>query len=406
MAIEKRLSKCGKKSSYVVRVFQGYDHEGKRLEITKTKANKKDAVLLEAEIKLKLAEGTWQEPTRLKLAEYLDQWLEKSVKVSRKPQTYQLYANVVRIYIVPALGHLSLSKVHPLAVQELLNELSEERTVKKKGKRGVSREVLQRLAPSTVKNVHTVMSSAFNQAVKWRYINHSPAAHVDLPQREASAEGNTVRAMDPEQALAFMEAAKAEALGIVLVFALLTGARPGEYLALLWSDLDWKAREVKIERTIFRPLGGGWQFGTPKTKSSYRTVPLPPELLDLLKVHRTQQLKQRLALGATWQDDADFIFRNELGGPLDSKRLAKRTFSRVLKAAGLTGRFSLYNLRHSCATLLLLAEEPAKVVSQRLGHSSISVTLDIYTEVLPTLQHRATEKLRYLFSPPPAAVVS
>jgi integrase len=120
--------------------------------------------------------------------------------------------------------------------------------------------------------------------------------------------------------------------------------------------------------------------------------------MELLRQHKQRQGEARQVLGADWQTEINFIFTNDLGGPIDEKHLQKRSFKRVLKAAGLPSDFRVYDLRHTCATLLLLAEEPAKVVAERLGHASVTTTLDVYSHVLPHLQRRATDKLRFLLA--------
>jgi integrase len=382
MSITRRVSKDGK-VSYRVKVHLGYEGEnGKgRRTVTKTCATKKEALVVEAQLKTQVEQGTLTEPNRITVAHYLEEWLEKSVKVKLKRQTYELYRNIVRIYIVPTLGITQLAKLTPLAIEGLYIQLGQGEKAR---------------APQTIKNVHTVIRGSLKQAVRWRYLAHSPALDVDSPRVDNDKK---VRSFDPDQAQQFLRVAANDRWGLVLVFALITGARPGEYLALLWDDLNWKEGTVRIERTLVRPKGGGWFFDTPKTKKSYRTVLLTPELLELLRQHRARQREARRVLGDTWQAKEDFMFTNDSGGPIDEKHLHKRSFKSTLAKAGLPRDFRLYDLRHTCSTLLLLAGEPAKVVSERLGHASVTTTLDTYSHVLPHLQQRATEKLRFLLGP-------
>jgi integrase len=351
MSITKRVSKSGK-VSYRVKVHQGYDDNkgGGRRTVTKTCATKKEALAVEAQIKTQVEQGTWTEPNKLTVAQFLEEWLEKSVKVKLKRQTWELYRNIVRIYIVPTLGATLLARLTPLALEGLYSQLAQGENAR---------------APQTIKNVHTVIRGALKQAVRWRYLAHSPAVDVDSPRVDNDKK---IRAMDPDQAQQFLRVAANDRWGIVLTFALISGARPGEYLALLWEDLNWKEGTVRIERTLVRPKGGGWIFDTPKTKKSFRTVHLTPELLELLRQHRVRQREARLVLGASWQAQENFIFTNDSGGPIDEKHLHKRSFRRILAQAGLPLDFRLYDLRHTCSTLLMLAGEQPKVVSERLGH--------------------------------------
>lgn len=381
MAIFKRVSKTGE-VSYRVKVHVGYE-DGKRREVTKTCKTKKEALAEEARLKMQVEQGTVSEPHRLTFGQYLDEWLEKSAQAKLKRQTYELYRNIVRIYIKPTLGCVQLTRITPAALDGLYTLLAQGDKPK---------------SPQTIKNVHTVIRGALKQAVRWRYLSHSPALDVDTPRVDNAKK---IRAFDPDQALAFLKAAREDRWGIVLTFALISGARPGEYLALNWDNVNWKEGTVRIERNLVRPKGGGWILDTPKTKKSIRTVHLTPELMELLKLHQVDQARARMVLADKWQTEVDFVFTNQIGGPIDEKHLQKRSFRSTLARAGLPNHFRLYDLRHACASLLLLAGEPAKVVAERLGHASVTTTLDVYSHVLPHLQQRATARLRFLLGPTP-----
>lgn len=387
MSVLKRISKDGK-VSYLVRVFIGYEtgEDGKRVrkEFTETipGANKKEATAREAEVRKQLALGTWQKPTRLTLAKFFEEWLEKSASQRLKPQTVDLYRDMFRYYLKAGMGDMALTQISPLAIQGHYGKLGQ-------GAKAIS--------PKTIRNVHTALRSCLKQAVAWRYIPHNPCTDVDLPR--TVGQRKKVRSFDPAQALRFLEFAKQDRWGTTLMTALVTGARPAEYLAFLWTDLDWKKASLRIERTIIWPKGGGWHFDAPKTDNSCRTITLPPELMQALREHRTRQLEYRLFLGADWKGTEDFMFTNTVGGPIYEKHLVNRSFKKVLKAAELPSVFRLYDLRHSCATLLLLEDMPAKVVSDRLGHASVTQTLDTYSHVLPAMERRASEGLRAVLFP-------
>lgn len=181
--------------------------------------------------------------------------------------------------------------------------------------------------------------------------------------------------------------------GLIFEFALLTGMRPEEYLALQWSDIDF-ARGTAIVRRALVWHKKSWSFEEPKTARSRRMVFLPAPLLKKLSQHKRKQAEQRLLAGSEWQA-FDLIFCSETGTPLSIPNLTYRYFRPILEKAELS-RIRLYDLRHSCATLLLMAEENPKVVSERLGHSTIVLTLDTYSHVLPTMQQQATARLEKL----------
>ena len=200
--------------------------------------------------------------------------------------------------------------------------------------------------------------------------------------------------------MVFLNVCRKKRLGWALHFALASGARPGEYLALLWSDIDWEAGTVRIEKSIVWPKGGGWHFDSPKTRKSGRTISLPVEVLDELREHRIRQLEHKQFLGKDWKSEHDLVFTDTTGNAVYERHLTTRTFKVILKEAGLPSNFRLYDLRHTTATLLLIAGVPAKVVAERLGHASVTQTLDTYSHVLPALEYKATDELRNLLCRP------
>lgn len=168
--------------------------------------------------------------------------------------------------------------------------------------------------------------------------------------------------------------------------------RPEEYLALKWSDVDLDTRTAVVARTLVRRKGGGWYFGEPKTSRSRRTVTFPESIAKALRVHRSKQAEAKLRLGASYSQE-NLVFATVQGSPLNIRNLTQRHFKPILLQAGLTQGIRLYDLRHTCATLLLGANVHPKIVSERLGHASITLTLDTYSHVLPTMQQGASDKL-------------
>jgi integrase len=248
----------------------------------------------------------------------------------------------------------------------------------------------RKLSARTVRGAHVVLSSALKQAVRWRMLPLNPAQSVELPKRTR----REMKALSPGEAKAFLEAAKEDPHGLVFAFGLVTGMRPEEYLGLQWKDIDLHRGTATVQRTLCwrRQKGGGWYFGEPKTSQSRRTVPLPISIVTELGRHKVRQAETRLKKGAQFQA-LELVFSTESGGPLHSENLATRNFRMIRDRAKLSPSITPYSLRHTCATLLLLAGENPKVVSERLGHSSIVMTLDTYSHVLPSMQQAATQKL-------------
>lgn len=173
--------------------------------------------------------------------------------------------------------------------------------------------------------------------------------------------------------------------------------RPEEYLALRWQDIDFERLSATIRRAlVWNARGGGFKFLEPKTKQSRRTVMLPASIVTLIKRHKLAQSEYRLKLGSAYENH-DLVFASEVGRPIHYRNLTQRYYEKILKEAGLeNGGFVLYSLRHSCATLLLIAETNPKVVAERLGHTSVKMTLDTYSHVLPSMQRDATDRLESL----------
>jgi integrase len=217
------------------------------------------------------------------------------------------------------------------------------------------------LSPRTVRYTHAVLSSAFTKAIKWQKLAVNPCKAVSLPKIEHSE----MKAFTADEAKRFLEACNTDKLGLVFAFALESGMRPEEYLALKWSDLDFDKATVTVQRTLIRSKakGGGWYFDKPKTKTSRRLIPMSENVFAKLRSHRTAQLSQMMLLGTEYERH-DLVFANEFGRPLDLKNIRSRNFARILKAAGLEG-FRVYDLRHSMATLMLADEVNPKVVSER-----------------------------------------
>jgi len=358
---------------WIVRIFQGRDENGKRRYVNKTIHGTKKSAEKYLTAKLRDKDlGINIEPASESLDKYLEKWLESVVRSRVREATYDDYKYLLDRYVSPTLGAIKLCDIRSIDIQKVYGDMLGEKE----------------LSARTVRMTHAVLSSAMKQAVRWHMLQRNPCEFVDLP-RMARKE---MQALSPEEASRFLEAAREDKLGIVLSFAIATGMRPEEYLALKWSDLDLHAGTATVRRTLIWRKGGGWYFGEPKTSRSRRTIPIPRSLVGELADHRRKQAESRLKKGADYQNN-DLVFASGEGTPIILRNLVRRHFQPVLTRAKLSLTFRLYDLRHSCATLLLSAGENPKVVSERLGHASIVLTLDTYSHVLPSMQQAATEKL-------------
>jgi len=216
----------------------------------------------------------------------------------------------------------------------------------------------------------------------------NPADLVELPRQSR----REMKALSPEEAGRFLEAAAEDRWAVLFAIALKTGMRPEEYLGLQWKDIHLQRGTVTVQRALVWRNGQQWRFGEPKTSRSRRSIPIATSLTQALIEHKRRQAEERLKAGPAYQN-LDLVFATKDGGPLMRRNLVRRHFKPILKRAGLDESLTLYGLRHSCATLLLTANVNPKVVSERLGHSSITMTLDVYSHVLPTMEWEASDKL-------------
>jgi integrase len=360
--------------SYVVKRGKVYarvtyrDSTGKRKQLwraVETKSAAKDKVL---ELHDKLNEfGVESFEHDLSLDKYLDRWL-KSVKHKVSEHTAGDYEGLLKRHVRPILGKRKLAKLRPLDFQLVVDALTE-----------------KKLSARTVKYVHTVLSSAMKQAVRWKLLTSNPAQFVELPKNVR----REMQCFSVEQAKLFLQEAAKDEFGLLFEFAIVTGMRPEEYLAMTWDDIQDGV--VSIQRVLIRRAGGGWYFTEPKTKNSRRSVPLPEYLLAKLKHHRAVQSAYRLKKADKYKNH-NLVFASRLGTPVSIRNLDRRHYKPMLERVKLP-KLRLYDLRHTCATLLLAAGEHPKIVSERLGHAKIALTLDVYSHVLPTMQKSATEKI-------------
>lgn len=366
--------------TWLVRIFMGRDAKGKQTFHHKTiHGTKKDAEQYRNKAIREKDLGTFIEPSPITVDDYMKKWLETAARPRLRDNTYREYEGLLCRYVSPTLGGKRLSDVRPLDIQSLYTTMSE-----------------KNLSARTVRFTHSVLSSAFKQAVRWRMLLQNPCGSVELP-RKVSQE---MQSLTPIEAARFLAEAAGDRWVALFVLALATGLRPSEYFGLKWSDVDLEQGLVTVQRSlIWRSYkSGDWYFGEPKTPRSRRRIPLPDSVVRALIQHKRRQAEERLKEGAAYKN-LDLIFATSEGQPLIRLNVIQKHFKPILERAKLPATLRLYDLRHTCATLLLAANENPKVVSERLGHSSITLTMDVYSHVLPDMQQGASDKLeRILFS--------
>jgi integrase len=247
------------------------------------------------------------------------------------------------------------------------------------------RRIRDEVSPRVRQLTHAVLRRSLKQALKWGMIQRNPCDAVDaprVPKRE-------IAALDSDQVSKFLKAAKSDRLCALYVLAVATGLRQGELFALRWSDVDLKRKVVSVRYTLVETPSERF-LAEPKSTKSRRQVDLPQFAVDSLLDHRKRMLAEGFAA-------VEWVFCDTHGGQLRRSNVIRNSFKPILKKAKLSG-MRFHDLRHTSATLLLSQGVHPKIVQERLGHSQISLTLDTYSHVLPTMQLEAASKLDQLLS--------
>jgi integrase len=246
------------------------------------------------------------------------------------------------------------------------------------------------LQASTVALIHAVLHTALEHAVKWNLVARNVASLVSVPHSDPPE----VRALTSDEARKLIEVARGHWLEPMLILALTTGLRRGELFALRWSDIDVSHGIMQIRRTANRYAGYGFVENDPKTKRSRRNIILSDVALQALQDQRALRDKIKTKAGERWKEQ-DLVFPSRSGGFFDPDTLVKH-FHLLLDKAGLP-RIRFHDLRHSAATILLTMGVHPKVVQELLGHSTIAMTMDTYSHLLPSMQKDAAGKMNSVF---------
>lgn len=303
---------------------------------------------------------------------YLDFWLDH-VRGRVRGRTWEGYEAICRIHIRPNLGVTPLADLAALDIQGLYAAL-----------------LAKGLKTGSVLNTHLVLTNALKQAVRWGVIAANPADGAQPPRAKRSEPV----VVDEDLSRRILAAAEGDRLECVIAFALATGMRRGEILGLSWHDIAKDGSSLQVRRSLQLLRGGEIRAEDPKTPRSRRSVLLPQFLAPYLKRHRQDQARRNAALGDGWVQSDVVVDRG------DGQRWNPGSFGTAwvlfLKHAGLP-RVRFHDLRHAHATALLGAGIHPKIVSERLGHSSVGITLDTYSHVLPTMQAEATAAFDAIF---------
>jgi integrase len=338
----------------------------------------------EAQRKLKQAQieqqqGKLATGPKQTVKQFLEHWLEHVHKANIRINSYRIYRQLLDNHLLPALGHHQLQRLSPQHIDELYAQ---------KRKEG--------FAVETIRAMHRLLRRALQDAVRWSLVSSNVCDKV-TPPRQVKFEA---QALSGEQVKQLLEVAKGSPIEVLLTLALTTGMRVGEMIALRWADIDLQDGSLQVRHTVSR-VGKRFQENglvenDPKTESSRRKIVLPQFVLEALKRHREHQVEVRDKAGSAWQEK-DIVFSNHMGGFLERANI-NTMLKGLLKQAGLP-EIRIHDLRHSAATILLKMNINPKQVQVLLGHSSIVITMDRYSHVLPDMQRGMMDQLDDYFGP-------
>ncbi len=326
-----------------------------------------------------VAERTYVCPSHLTVRQYLlSEWLP-AIRGTVRETTWASYAMHCESHIIPTFGYLQLSRLTPQTINAFYAKLLKEGRVNGAGS----------LSPATVRRVHATLHRALKDAVRWQCLPFNPADAADPPKGQTRQ--RDLPAWSAEQLSGFLHSVRDDRLFALWRFLAMTGCRRGEALGLSWDDLDLEQGTITIRRALVF-LDGKTIISEPKTLRGRRCIALDPLTLEALRSHAARQADERSVCNA-WSE-TDFVFTTVDGQPLDPHWVSKEFQRRLHKAA--LPRIPLHGLRHTYATLALSSGVNPRIVSGRLGHSTVALTLDVYSHVLPQQDQEAAAAIAAL----------
>ncbi len=364
------------KDSYSIKVSMGKDaNTGKyKYQWTTVKGTKKEAEKRLSEMLHQLDNGTFMKPGRTTVADYLSKWLTDYAKVKLSPRGFERYRDIIRQHLIPAFGNLPLTQLKPEHLQK-----------------HYTAKLNDGLSARTVRYHHAVIHKALQTALKWGLVSRNVADGVDLPPIRRTQ----MQTWDNDDITRFLKAAKESPYYALFYTALFTGMRRSELLGLAWQDVDFLYCQVSVTRSLHHLKDGSYVFTQPKSIKSRRTIALSPSAILLLKEHKEKQELERTTMGKPLADD-DLVFSTLEGKPLRPNTITRAWVTLAARAGVKVIR--LHDARHTHASIMLKQGVHPKIVQERLGHSSIEMTLDIYSHVMPGLQEAAAERFDDLFN--------
>lgn len=357
------------KGTYSIKISLGKDPAtGKyKSQWFTVQGSKKDAEKRLSEILHQLDTGAYMKPGKTTVADYLQRWLSDYAKPNLSPRGYERYESIIRVHLIPNLGSIPLVQLRTEHLQKHYNSM-----------------IKVGLSARTIRYHHVILHKALQTAIKWGLVSRNAANGVDLPKARRSE----MQTWDESELNQFLEAAKGTQYYALFYTALYTGMRRSELLALRWQDIDFVYGQIYINRSMHQLKDKSYIFTAPKSEKSRRTIALPPSAFLVMESYHKAKETECLMIG-TVLNDSDLVF-STLGKPLRPNTVS-RAWAMLAAKAGIKV-IRLHDARHTHASLMLKQGIHPKVVQERLGHSTISITLDTYSHVAPGLQEAAAKR--------------
>lgn len=354
----------------------GRDASGKRHQKAKGGFHRKAEAQSEMHrVMRELDTGAYAEPSKMTVAAYLRKWLKDYARTNVAESTYPGYELIIKKHLIPTLGYHSLSMLKPLHIQSYYSQALESGCLDDTGG----------LKSTTVLQHHRILRRALKQAIKWQLLSINPADGVD-PPRKATTE---IVILDEQESMKLIRAAEGTRYHIPILLAATMGMRRGEILGLRWCDVDLDEGRVHVRQALFR-INGENKFKEPKTPKSRRSITMPSLTTEALKSLKRRQADERLALGPAY-NDLDLVCCRADGKHLSLSSCSKAVPDLAIKT-GLPN-VTMKGLRHSHASHLLRQGQHPKIVSSRLGHSAIGITMDTYSHMMPGMDEGVPQDL-------------
>jgi len=367
-----------RKTTYSAMLWVTDPATGKRKQVKKTFDQRKHAEDWLNDSIGQNKKGIFSNPGKLTVKEYMERWFNTH-KVDLASKTARRYEGILNMHIIPKFGGCQLANLTPLLIQEFID--SELTAGRKDNKKTVGKS----LSNSSVRQSYIVLHKALDQAVDWGLLSYNPTDRVKAPR----AKKREAEIINKDQIDKLLHGLEDSYLYLPTFLAIYTGMRMGEILGLTWRDVDFTNGTINVRQSSSQVKADTPEFKEPKTGHSRRVIDIPPLVVETLKKHKKQQAKWKLAAGDSWKN-FNLVCCLEDGRPINLPTLSSR-FTKLARKMGIL--ISFHKLRHTHASLLLQNKVPLKIVSERLGHSTVAITGDIYSHVTPGLGREAAQGL-------------